>query len=295
MIICLEGPDKVGKTTMAKRFQTEFTRSGIPTVMLKRGPIKNDPMTEYLKPLEIMAQEPEVVYILDRWHVGEMIYGPLLRGESKIDEFQAAYIEMVMQSIGALFMHVYAPVSTMLERWDEKPDELISRDWLIDLAVSYDRYESSRNHWVRVGSNVNYSTLPHSMLPSPFGGQYIGPKKPRVLLVGDVRGKDDFIFPFVPRLATSGHWMMQAMGTANVKVMDVGIVNGNELKTDSLISLWGQIGEPPVVTLGNNANDAWQATEGPNCYQIPHPQYMRRFKHKELKSYGNLIKAAMKE
>src|SRR5687768_14928645 len=133
MIIVLEGPDKAGKTSFAQRLVTDLATANQHVRLLRRGPIQNDVFTEYLRPLDDLINKPaDTVYVLDRWHVGELIYGPLLRGRSELTIRQANYIEMVLQSLGCAFIHVSQNRLILEDRWDQQPDDLIKREWLGD-------------------------------------------------------------------------------------------------------------------------------------------------------------------
>ena len=303
-VIVLEGPDLAGKTTVARWLQAELTQRGVISTYIKRGPIRDDPMTEYLRPLDALANDPRFnvshTLILDRWHVGELIYGPLLRGRSELTAQQANYIEMVLQTLGCAFIHVTTDVSILEDRWDIRGDSLIKREWLRRISDEYWRYTASRPHWENrvAGSEMS---LPPSQ-PSPFlgtkrGGWYVGPPKPAVLLLGDERNDHTFVWPFVPQRATSGHWLMGALQASKVNHMQVGIVNACELLEIDLYTLWSELGEPPVVTLGRNAERAWRRLDAAvpaAAMYLHHPQHQRRFYFQSFAEYGEQIKKVMR-
>lgn len=295
MIFCLEGPDKGGKTTLAHELATiTYARLSTEVTVLKRGPIQREPIAEYLEPFVTLVENPAAVMILDRWHVGELIYGPLLRGKSQLTVRQASYIEMVMQALGCHFIHLSAPLEVLEQRWDEQPDDLIKREWLGRVRNGYDMYTLVRKHWQVYPLGVSSSNRWDVTYPSPFPGRYVGPKEPAVLLLGDRRNDTALPWPFVPRRATSGHWLLGALEVAGINHMTVGVANANEFETCDLYALWSMLQRPPVVTLGKNAESAWRMTGCPDARSIPHPQYMRRFHHQEYESYGTLVKAAMR-
>lgn len=305
MIIVLEGPDLAGKTTVAQWLQAELTKRSITSTYIKRGPIRADPMTEYLRPLDVTLTDPtEHCLILDRWHVGELIYGPLLRGRSELTVPQANYIEMVLQSLGCAFIHVTAPIFDLENRWDIRGDSLIKREWLSRITDAYWDYVSMRSNWRSVyASEVTQTSSPLPRPPtSPYpgterGGWYIGPQDPAVLLLGDERADHTFVWPFVPNRATSGHWLMGALHESDVDHMRVGIVNACELSPEGLITLWGILNCPPVVTLGRNAERAWRVADaGQHADQtyLHHPQYQRRFHYRSFAEYGEQIKKVMR-
>ena len=295
MIICLEGPDGAGKTTLAHQLGSMcFMFFNTQVTVLKRGPIQLDPIAEYLEPFVDLVEHHERIMILDRWHVGELIYGPLLRGESKLTVRQANYIEMVMASLGCHFVHLSAPVETLESRWDQNPDDLVKRELLASIRGAYFHYVVDKAHWETWPNGFPTDGTFDVTYTSPFPGRYVGPKEPAVLLLGDRRNDNSLPWPFVPHRATSGHWMLGAFIAGEVDHMRVGIANANEFETCDLNALWQMLQRPPVVTLGRNAERAWRMVDAVEPQAIPHPQYMRRFHHQEFKSYGQLIKAAMR-
>lgn len=298
MFICLEGPDCAGKTTLAQEFVTQWGAKGHTVLSWKRGPIQSDVMTEYVKPLELHTTFANPVIILDRWHVGELIYGPLLRDQSQLSEVQSWYVEMILNTFGAHFIHVTARTSVLNECIWQRGDDLVTSAIAIEAAKMYDDYvrDPLRTHWVTLDTMHQIPKIEWRDA-SPFAGIYIGPVKPRVLLFGDVRGHEEMLFPFVPRRNTSGYWLINSLLAGGVNPLEVGIVNANELSDGSRYILWDLLERPPLVALGVNAFRALQASElvEQPMKQLPHPQYMRRFRNTDHESYGQLIKAAMKD
>jgi Thymidylate kinase len=294
MIILLEGPDGAGKTTLAQQLVVDLTETGKNVRLLRRGPIQNDVFTEYLRPLdELVGKSMDTIWILDRWHVGEHIYGPLLRGKSELTVRQSAYLEMVLQTFGCHFMHITCTTQTLLDRWDVRPDGLVKREWLSEVHDHYMEYVGGKTHWT---TWFNGFTRPFAVkYPSPMPGVYIGPSRPNVLLLGDKRNLGTYTWPFVPAKSTSGHWLMGALLAADVDYMRVGLVNASELGAMDLELLWYQLGKPPVVPLGKHAQSAWRMTGKPQETYLHHPQYMRRFHYMKFDDYGRTIKEAMRD
>lgn len=294
MIILLEGPDGAGKTTLAQELVVDLTSRDRDVRLIRRGPIQADVFTEYLRPLDDLIGKPAgTIWILDRWHVGELIYGPILRGKSELTKFQSAYLEMVLQTFGCHFMHITASSETLEARWDVRPDGLIKREWLYDIWEQYHNYVAVRSHWKTWSDG--YERPFEVYFPSPMPGTYIGPARPAVLLLGDRRNRGDYSWPFVPAKSTSGHWLMRALLDADVSYMNVGLVNASELGAMELELIWYQLGQPPVVPLGQHAKSAWGMTEKPTAAFLHHPQFMRRFHHGKTLEYGRTIKGVMKK
>lgn len=86
-VTIIEGTDGVGKTTyakwLAKRLGGEYRHASAPT--------KETVHEEYLEPiLEHLASEGDRPLILDRWHIGEMVWPDLFGRPSLFGEGQEA-------------------------------------------------------------------------------------------------------------------------------------------------------------------------------------------------------------
>lgn len=297
-ITVLEGPDLAGKSTIAQ----QIMNAGGRVQLLKQGPPpvhQRDIIAHYLKPIEGMIGHADIHTVMDRWHVGELIYGPILRDKSMLTVQQADYIDMVLQTFGARFYYVTARLSTLQRRYDKRGDGLIKRHHLEFIDDDYETWMNGRPHWVLHYPEANFTQpIMHEKLRmhSPMAGQYVGPDLPKVLLLGDERNDHRMVFPFVPERATSGHWLMGAMHEASVDHMCVGVMNANEATEASLFTQWEQLHKPPVITLGRKAQRAWMNASAfavTKTYYMNHPQYERRFHYMQMKEYGEQIKDVM--
>lgn len=113
MIVIIEGPDGSGKTTLAKKV-VELT--GAEYIHAKK-PVRH-PLVEYTAPLE-----PGKDYVLDRWHVGEMVYGPIHRGGSGLTQEQFWAVEQYLDDLGAVIVHCTGPTMDLVARLRERGEE----------------------------------------------------------------------------------------------------------------------------------------------------------------------------
>ena len=83
-ITILEGADGSGKTTTAEQIADKWE-----AMVLHQGPFAASPILETMVAIDTavtMAEQFGTKHlVLDRCHIGELIYGPLFRGHSKID------------------------------------------------------------------------------------------------------------------------------------------------------------------------------------------------------------------
>ena len=318
MIFVLEGPDLGGKSTLADELEKQHIDWDVPVARLKRGPLKadQDPLTEYLVPLQ--DYDGNGVWIIDRWHLGELIYGPILRGASRLSLAQAHYIELALRTLGGYQIHVTAAQEILSRRYASRGDDLVSLEQLITVREHYNTLIFQHMPWY---VNVNTDALSnahqaHGIMTSrkPFGSstpylrwtektvpaEYLGGPRPKVLLLGDRQAngsatlkRPTVIWPFVPWNGTSGHWLFQSMLAANIRTYDVGIINACDRPPIELLTTWHALGKPPTIALGLNAKKSAEGVGIPLANHIPHPQFARRFHHADLVPYGLEIKKVM--
>jgi len=89
MILIIEGVDKNGKTTLANRLVQEYGAEYV-----KFGQPTKPPFQEYSE--FIASVDPSKTYVLDRFFIGELVYGPIYRGKSGITLGQLKDLERVL-------------------------------------------------------------------------------------------------------------------------------------------------------------------------------------------------------
>jgi thymidylate kinase len=324
VIFLLEGPDLAGKTTLAQSI-ADMMREQYPNYIIhmhKRGPLHKDvnPMDEYLVPLHEMTRSmvrkaddprPREIHIIDRWHAGELVYGPILRGASRLSRAQFNYIELVLYTYGVTPIYVNSALPTLQQRYDVRGDSLswnqiesAYRAYLDLLMLDNDHYRRvyTDTPWASSLAMIDITQTGTGGAPIvPWWEGYLGGRYPRVLLLGDKQGPNPpagvitkLSWPFAPWRTTSGHWLFEALHEAKVNVHNVGLVNACERTPEALSSLWKRLDNPPVVTLGVHARRAAEAAEIPRDAETQHPQFMRRFHHDKLMDYGQAIKNVMR-
>lgn len=135
MIVIIEGPDGAGKTTLARAIQQDtgwqYIHANAPAA---------HPLIEYTAPLSDSTKS----FVLDRWHLGEMVYGPLHRGGSRLSPEQFVAVEQFLDERGAVVVlcnGTVAELSKHLYMRGDKPhatlameargfDKIASTTWL---------------------------------------------------------------------------------------------------------------------------------------------------------------------
>jgi hypothetical protein len=123
-VIIIEGPDGVGKTTLCDALAQRFLGSCTIVHSVHYGPPPGDEPTAlyYWDEVDnILGLAKSGPVIVDRFHVGEMVYGPILRGDAGMSLDEACVIDMRLQAIGAMMCHCRLSSTDLSSR-------LLSRD-----------------------------------------------------------------------------------------------------------------------------------------------------------------------
>lgn len=293
MLIIVEGCDKVGKSTIIDEIMDLLPNSA---QTWHRGPLKRHPLVEYEAALINYRPGTDDHIVCDRWHVGETIYGPLLRGKSELTPAMKRHVEMFLQSRGALRVVLDAPwsaVSTRLNGTDP-----IGMDDAARVLTAYRDYADAE-HWSVPGQSVAYSAQWYVSLAKIYEANgielsqfrsYVGGRTPDVLLLGHQRhpktksDRPDYPSAFVPYRDTSGDFLLNAL-EADGRLKNYGLANAGE---DNIRHLWETLDRPRIVALGKESQALCNAA-GLHHQAVPHPQYIRRFENATSEYYADMI------
>lgn len=138
-IIILEGIDGSGKSTLATRIVEYWP--GTSTV-IHRGPIQSSVEEELIMPL--LNLEPDELLIADRWHLSELIYGPLYRGTSQINTETMQQIEKTLHDLGAVRVVLQPPLEEVTQRLTERGEDFLVES---DAPYVYAAYAALAQTW----------------------------------------------------------------------------------------------------------------------------------------------------
>lgn len=150
MIIIIEGLDGVGKTTLVDYLVTQ----GMKKHHFDYDVNNMDLFSKYMNVL----QKDDFNLVLDRSFISEMVYGPVLRGKSKLELEQYEKLLEAYKQVGTSVIYLTAPQETLLERRKEDPKDFqMILNYYNELNKQYDAimdYSEKYIDVVRFDTNI---------------------------------------------------------------------------------------------------------------------------------------------
>lgn len=149
MLILVEGVDGAGKTTLVN----ELAHYGPDNTVVRHcGPLRRSAWVEYMQPLHEHNVRRDFL-IADRWHVGEMVYGPLYRGASKVDDNLRDTVELALDRLGAVKLIVLPPLEVVQKRLLDRGEDFLQQEHVEQVYLFYKAYADLFN-WTVVGDEA---------------------------------------------------------------------------------------------------------------------------------------------
>ncbi len=292
-IIILEGIDGIGKSTIAQRLvELDGGRS------LHFPHIAKNRLFEWLSQMQqALRDNPGKDVVVDRLHLSELAYGPLVRGEDGLTQFEIWVLEGWLRAHDAYLFLLDGHNQHTLDRFQERYHGVV--DWVT--VSNFLRYGfefscltkttlRSKNLDVLVDSIRNFITYE----PVTITDDGMGTTSPEVWLVGDQHNlKDKNFLPNTTLSGGCGKHLFKAFKVAGFNWDRVHVSNAYDNgHRYPLYEKWAAMGEPKVVALGVNAMVALEA-ENVRYVGVRHPQYMRRFHANDVLGYAEDLRKAV--
>jgi energy-coupling factor transporter ATP-binding protein EcfA2 len=266
MLIVVEGPDGSGKSTFVDELSTvmmrpsddnptEHQRSGMQ--ILHSGPLMQHPLVEYEWRLHDYTPDQDI--IADRWHIGELIYGPLLRGSSAMTPAMKRHIDLVLFRLGAVKVFMDTPFEEVMRRIKIRGEDLIADQHMRLVWQSYHELCTIKDNWLPA-SHFKVDTIVETAKDLSLKARqltrfetYVGGLTPKVLILGDVpppivRGRPDFRHAFMPYQGTPADFLLTALSAVDARAFGLAYA-----ARDDVNDLWETLGQPKVICLGLDA------------------------------------------
>jgi hypothetical protein len=249
--------------------------------------------------LEQLPPDPEVLVVVNRLAAGEYVYGPLLRGKSRLSRGGLLHCEMLYESLGALRIMMMPSLAILLQRLRTRGDDLIDAG---DMAYIREQYAflAPRYNWMQITDTpeqgrlrtwieiVRRRGLIGQQLQEIVPG-YVGTLRPRFILAGDVRAgnpaHDPYKHAFTPAAYGAAETLMNSLAPYSRNVLrQYGIMNTMEEGLD-LRKANEFLDHPEWIALGRLAAGRLNDAGIPHLF-VPHPSYVRRFGKRTIEEYG---------
>lgn len=292
MIVILEGPDGSGKTVLAsqlvERYKLKYRHEGPPPPDVS--------LLDYYGGLLEDARGTNVVF--DRLALGELVYGPILRGKDRLGADGYRLIMKLISAVGAQTIVCLPPMKTCEENWSKRLSSELFKDaskfretyrMYVQLFTTFDEwtYDYTRDPIDAIFAllNLERPTLPANMTGSP---------KAKYLLLGD-RGssKDPYVdLPFWSTVNSSAY-LYRALDMAGFNDFQCAFMNahfvGHETPRSIPEYFFPEAKNARIIALGERASEVCRRQGMDHC-GVPHPQFWRRFHHHDIESYADLLR-----
>lgn len=300
-IIILEGIDRAGKTTLAKelcrRLKLKYIKVSNP---------KGDPYEEYLN----LILNVKVPTLFDRLHLGELVYGPVLRGKSQLDTKKFRNLEFLLKQRGAVIVYAHNSYEFIKQKFIEDHETFLNAEKIKQVQRLYEKKINSSilpvNRY-KIGDGYNNITswaklhLNRAMNKTCLKTRVIGSRLPTILLIGEINNVNNTRYQQLPfDFGPASNYLFNRLLKKVDRDLDVTAITNAfkaHLKQGMLYQLnllkkeVKELKPKIIVALGNTAYNFSKAAVGKDydIIKIPHPQYLSRFKHNSSK-YVKVLK-----
>lgn len=313
MFIIVDGENKTGKSSLVRKLQ-EVTGFEV----IKFSQPKKEPYLEYIEFL-LTRKEPAII---DRFYLGEHVYGPLWRGKDGLEEWQDRMIEMVLAARGSMHVYCETDVEEIKENFVKDGEEEADINQVKDVLEYFNKsIEKSRLEWYRFDyrEDQDYLTIVNSLI-NPWLEEYkqrenkikaliplrtIGAIGARTLIMGDECNSDKeiekykhVVLPFSKGISSNLLWN----AIDNIPLWYYSVSNAMKYHMDHLILLEEELSLPNlqiVICLGNNSYNYVSKFVDQNprfkhlvIERVSHPAYIARM-NLDINIYGKKIKELM--
>lgn len=278
MIIVLEGENKTGKSTIAdKLYKSGFT-------LFKCSQPKTHPYLEYMQLLGKAEKCKNAV--IDRFHLGELVYGPIYRGKCELTPAMLRNIELKLISLDTTLIHCTDDESKIRVRFLVEKENFARSSKIKRALDLYQRaieltFLPVITHTMKSSMDITTNGVLDSLIEK---SKKIMPKYPSIIgnvinpllvFVGDKQKSEGKYFkqfagvkqPF--DFGTSSNYLFNTLGNAGIPLMNVAFMSDEEIINKfcyhkSLLAL----GQKPATILKKL---------GFPFVQLNHPAYDSRF------------------
>lgn len=309
----LEGPDGAGKSFLAATLQSTLNLR-----VEHFGPPERPPLEEYLHWLvDLDGTHHSHHRVIDRFHLGESVYGPIFRGTKPLTIPELSTIEWALMVRGYTLIHVTRSLKDLIDVIQERGDDMVNVDQVNQVVESYWRVMgmSFMHRWTYdwqairarpqlvpfsrdTSATLNFKTYWDELKSVPGTGSLTA----QYVLVGDQcnpnlqeQSRD---VPFA--CGQAADWLIRAIWynrwQSHVYLTNAKKPNGDEDMVRAELWLIYQFRKQipmVVIALGQNAHEVL-AKHRIRHHTVHHPAYHRRFAyHDGPAAYAQLLRGCL--
>ena len=302
-VIILEGPDGAGKTTLAERLREANPWGGATPQIIHEGPPPAgvDLLTYYTE-LLLAYLAADAPVILDRFHMGETVYGPTCRGGTTLTDRGRVLLDRVCRAAGVLTVLCLPSLATCTLNWRAKPAKDYLRQDAAKLWEVYHRFLALAPQYALYDyeSKAELKELLTQLREAPraLPAGCAGAPGAAFLVIGE-KSNGPFDLPF-HALNNSSEYLNGALAEAGYAEAQLALVNA--LKLDGRVRYLKPVLDAlpalrVVVALGKVAQRQAELA----CAKRPdlalvylnHPQHQKRFYAADRADYVTQLQEAM--
>jgi hypothetical protein len=287
--VIIEGPDGAGKTTLARQLCHQLTLG----YHHEGPPPTNVPALEHYARLLVEAKRPT---LFDRLHLGETVYGPLLRGGSRLDARGLRLMNRLIRGQGTTVVLCHPLWETTLRNTKGRKELIEDVDirqraydcWTMVAASSRFNVDNTMVHdyeaWMPKRLRFDWVNLPDGVVGSPTASH---------LIVGE-QPNGDIDLPFFGA-AHSSAYLDEVLFSAGYTEDSLALTNA--LSASGVVrDLAFIVSQMPhlktVIPLGRVAEAQCARQRLPGFVSVtplPHPQYRKRFHLARTEDYVRMF------
>lgn len=152
LVIIIEGTNKSGKTTLVNYIKEMFPEKLFEIIKCSQ-PKNGDAYNEYKNILEWIKKNQNKNYIIDRFHFGSFVYGPIYRGKPDFSLDKFVEIEMMIEQLNYIFILAIANKNFIKKKFIEDKEEFAKLE-LIDEEIKYFNEIKSKSRLNIINHNI---------------------------------------------------------------------------------------------------------------------------------------------
>lgn len=285
MIIILDGLDKCGKSTLARKLASKYKAKLIHV----SAPKTTTPFNEYVS--LINSLDPNSSYVFDRLYLGECAYGEVYRKKNGLTAVQQYYLELMLLKFNPMLIYCWLDYNELTWNFHKDKEKTTK---LTDVPRLDRLFRTAFNRSILPKTtfcyNLDKEPIQGKGKTLKLGFSYLGHPNPDVLFVGDEPNYRRHLINNIPYSvfnSTSGFFLIEALGCCQKTFGVVNSKEGHWLLGPRDIE---EINPNNIVCLGLNSLKRISRLKL-KVKLANHPQFAKRFYGKDaLRIYANELK-----